>query len=164
MSDKLKRPTLSKHLWLIYAVSVILLGVIWYYEWILGIIMTVLLMVSFYYTIQRERKLSDEAEQYIATLSYRVKKVGEEALLEMPIGIILFSEDYTVEWTNQYMNQFTEEDTIVGQSLNVISEELIPMIIENNDEVRIRLEDFEFQGIIRREERLIYLFDRTEQA
>ncbi|WP_339217686.1 DHH family phosphoesterase [Ornithinibacillus sp. FSL M8-0202] len=164
MSDKLKRPTLSKHLWLIYAVSVILLGVIWYYEWILGIIMTVLLMVSFYYTIQRERKLSDEAEQYIATLSYRVKKVGEEALLEMPIGIILFSEDYTVEWTNQYMNQFTEEDTIVGQSLNVISEELIPMIKENNDEVRIRLEDFEFQGIIRREERLIYLFDRTEQA
>lgn len=126
--------------------------------------MTVLLMVSFYYTIQRERKLSDEAEQYIATLSYRVKKVGEEALLEMPIGIILFSEDYTVEWTNQYMNQFTEEDTIVGQSLNVISEELIPMIKENNDEVRIRLEDFEFQGIIRREERLIYLFDRTEQA
>ncbi|MEN2466163.1 DHH family phosphoesterase [Ornithinibacillus sp. JPR2-1] len=164
MSDKLKRPTLSKHLWLIYAVSVILLGVIWYYEWILGIIMTVLLMLSFYYTIQRERKRSDEAEQYIATLSYRVKKVGEEALLEMPIGIILFSEDYTVEWTNQYMNQFTEEDTIVGQSLNVISEELIPMIKENNEEVRIRLEDFEFQGIIRREERLIYLFDRTEQA
>lgn len=164
MSDKLKRPTLSKHLWLIYAVSVILLGVIWYYEWILGIIMTVLLMLSFYYTIQRERKRSDEAEQYIATLSYRVKKVGEEALLEMPIGIILFSEDYTVEWTNQYMNQFTEEDTIVGQSLNVISEELIPMIKENNEEVRIRIENFEFQAIIRREERLIYLFDRTEQA
>ncbi|MFS0673769.1 DHH family phosphoesterase [Ornithinibacillus sp. 179-J 7C1 HS] len=164
MSDKLKRPKLSKHLWLIYAVSVILLGVIWYYEWILGIIMTVLLVVSFYYTIQIERKLSDETEQYISTLSYRVKKVGEEALLEMPIGIILYSDEYTVEWTNQYMNQFAEEDTIVGESLNAISEELIPMIKENNDEVRIKLDEFEFQAIIRREERLIYLFDRTEQA
>lgn len=164
MSDKLKRPKLSKHLWLIYAVSVILLGVIWYYEWILGIIMTVLLVVSFYYTIQIERKLSDETEQYISTLSYRVKKVGEEALLEMPIGIILYSDEYTVEWTNQYMNQFAEVDTIVGESLNAISEELIPMIKENNDEVRIKLDEFEFQAIIRREERLIYLFDRTEQA
>ncbi|WP_047983468.1 DHH family phosphoesterase [Ornithinibacillus californiensis] len=164
MSDKLKRPKLSKHLWLIYAVSVILLGFIWYYEWILGSIMTVLLALSFYYTIQIEKKLTDETEQYISTLSYRVKKVGEEALLEMPIGIILFSEDYNVEWTNHYMNQFTDEDTVVGESLNVISEDLIPMIKENHDETRISIEEFEFQAIIRKEERLIYFFDRTEQA
>lgn len=164
MSDRNKRLMLSKHLWLIYAVAVILLGFIWYYEWILGIIMTVLLGLSFYYTNQIEQQITDETEQYISTLSYRVKKVGEEALLEMPIGIILFSEEYTVEWTNQYMNQFAEEDTIVGQSLNAISEELIPMIKENNEEFRIELEDYQFQVIIRKEERLIYLFDRTEQA
>ncbi|WP_047980145.1 DHH family phosphoesterase [Ornithinibacillus contaminans] len=164
MFDWNKRLTLSKHLWLIYAIAVILLGFIWYYEWILGIIMTVLLGLAFYYTNQVEQKITDETEQYISTLSYRVKKVGEEALLEMPIGIILFSENYTVEWTNQYMNQFAEEDTIVGESLNAISEELIPMIKENNEDFRIELEDYQFQTIIRKEERLIYLFDRTEQA
>ncbi|MEN2766805.1 DHH family phosphoesterase [Ornithinibacillus xuwenensis] len=164
MSDIFKRPKLSKHLLFIYMVAIILLGFLWYFEWILGSIMTVLLAVSFYYTVQVERKLTDETEQYISTLSYRVKKVGEEALLEMPIGIVLFSEDYNVEWTNQYMNQFAEEDTIVGQSLNIISEELIPMIRENNDEFRIVLGEYEFQAMIRKEERLIYLFDRTEQG
>lgn len=164
MSEKKKRPKLSKHLWLIYAVSVILLGLIWYYEWILGIIMTVLLILSFYYTVQIERKITDETEQYISTLSYRVKKVGEEALLEMPIGIILFSEDYNVEWANPYMNQFGEDDSIVGESLNIISEDLIPMIKENHEEIRIELDDYEFHAMIRKEERLIYLFDRTEQA
>ncbi len=159
-----KRPKLSNHLWLIYAVSVILLGLIWYFEWILGIIMTVLLVLSFYYTIQIERRINDETEQYISTLSYRVKKVGEEALLEMPIGIILYSEDYNVEWANPYMNQFGEDDSIVGESLNAISEDLIPMIKENHDEIRIELDAYEFQATIRKEERLIYLFDRTEQA
>ena len=39
-------------------------------------------------------------EEYIATLSYRVKKVGEEALMEMPIGIMLINDDYYIEWTN----------------------------------------------------------------
>ncbi|WP_010094659.1 DHH family phosphoesterase [Ornithinibacillus scapharcae] len=164
MSEMKKRPKLSNHLWLIYAVSVILLGLIWYFEWILGIIMTVLLVLSFYYTIQIERRINDETEQYISTLSYRVKKVGEEALLEMPIGIILYSEDYNVEWANPYMNQFGEDDSIVGESLNAISEDLIPMIKENHDEIRIELDAYEFQATIRKEERLIYLFDRTEQA
>lgn len=163
MTD-LNRPRLSKHLWLMYAVSIVLLGFIWYFEWILGIVMTVLLVLSFYYTIRIEKKLTDETERYISTLSYRVKKVGEEALLEMPIGIILYNDDFIVEWSNHYMNQFAEEETIVGESLNVISEELIPMIKENNEEFRIEIDDYAFQTIIRKEERLIYLFDRTEQA
>src|SRR5690606_23512624 len=143
MSDVKKRPKLSNHLWLIYAVSIILLGFIWYYEWILGSIMTVFLVLSFYYSIRVERKISDETNKYISTLSYRVKKVGEEALLEMPIGIILFSDEYTVEWTNHYMHQFTEEDSIVGESLNLISEDLIPIIRENQEDARIQLGDFE---------------------
>ncbi|HAM79187.1 DHH family phosphoesterase [Ornithinibacillus bavariensis] len=163
MTD-LNRPRLSKHLWLMYAISIVLLGFIWYFEWILGIVMTVLLVLSFYYTIRIEKKLTDETERYISTLSYRVKKVGEEALLEMPIGIILYNDDFIVEWSNHYMNQFAEEETIVGESLNVISEELIPMIKENNEEFRIEIDDYAFQTIIRKEERLIYLFDRTEQA
>ncbi|WP_026908449.1 DHH family phosphoesterase [Paucisalibacillus globulus] len=164
MSDVKKRPKLSNHLWLIYAVSVILLGLIWYFQWILGSIMTVFLVLSFYYSIRVERKLSDETTKYISTLSYRVKKVGEEALLEMPIGIILFSDEYAVEWTNHYMHQFTEEDSIVGESLNLISEDLIPIIRENQDDARIQLGEFEFQTVVKREERLIYLFDRTDQA
>ena len=93
MSDMLNRPKLSKHIWLIYSLAVILLGFIWYFEWIIGAILTVLLVLSFYYSIKVEKELSVETEEYISTLSYRVKKVGEEALLEMPIGIVLFNEE-----------------------------------------------------------------------
>src|SRR5699024_10116079 len=125
------KPTLSKHLWIIYLLSIVLLGVIWYYQWILGLIMTLFMGVSFYYSIRTEKTIIDQTEKYITTLSHRLKKVGEEALLEMPIGIILFSEDYKVEWANTYMNQFSEDDSLIGESLDYISEKLIPIVNEN---------------------------------
>ncbi|SHF97136.1 DHH family phosphoesterase [Ornithinibacillus halophilus] len=164
MAELQKKSTVSKHLWLIYAISIILLGFIWYYEWILGLIMTLLLSASIYYSVRTEQTMINETEKYISTLSYRVKKVGEEALLEMPIGIVLFSEDYVIEWTNPYMNQFAEEDTLVGKSLNVLSETLIPNIKENKDDIWIGLGEYDFETTIKREERLLYLFDRTKQS
>lgn len=164
MSDKQKKPTFSRHLWIIYLFSVILLGFIWYYQWMLGIVMTLLLAASFYYSIRREKALITETENYIATLSHRIKKVGEEALLEMPIGIVLYSDDYKVEWANPYMNQFAADDTIVGNTLNVLSEELIPQIKENKNECWFQLDGRSFQIMVKREERLLYLVDRTAQA
>ncbi|GGA70256.1 DHH family phosphoesterase [Ornithinibacillus halotolerans] len=166
MSDMLNRPKLSKHIWLIYSLAVILLGFIWYFEWIIGAILTVLLVLSFYYSIKVEKELSVETEEYISTLSYRVKKVGEEALLEMPIGIVLFNEEYKVEWTNHYIHKVTEVEKIVGESLNIISENLLPQIKEKEEEeeFHIPINNYEFRVILKKDERLLYLFDRTEQA
>ncbi|WP_373894364.1 DHH family phosphoesterase [Virgibacillus natechei] len=165
MPDLQKKPKLSSHLWVIYVLSILLLVVIWYFQWVLGLIMTLFLAASIYYSIRTERTLLQEAEKYIATLSHRIKKVGDEALLEMPFGIILYSEDYKIEWANPFMNKFVEENnTIVGNSLNVLSEDLIPMIKENKDNVWFELDGYEFQTRVKKEERLLYMFDRTEHS
>lgn len=159
------KPKLSSHLWIIYLISLILLGVIWYYQWVLGILMTLFLAASIYYSIRTERVMINQTEEYISAISHRVKKVSEEALLEMPIGIILFNEDYIIEWANPYMHQFAgEEETFVGKSLHKLSEELIAMIKENKEEIWIQLDECEFQTAIKKEERILYLFDRTEQV
>src|SRR5690625_703319 len=163
MPNLQKKPTLSRHLWIIYLLSIVLLGVIWYFQWKLGLIMTLFMVVSFYYSIRTEKTIIHETEKYITTLSHRLKKVGEEALLEMPIGIILFSEDYQIEWTNTYMNQFSEEDSLIGKSLDYISEELIPIVNEDKKDAWVELDDYNFQVTHKKEERLLYLFDRTEQ-
>ena len=164
MLEFLKKPTLSNHLWIIYVLSFLLLGFIWYFQWMLGIVMTVLLTASLYYSVRSEKNLLSETEEYITTLSHRVKKVGEEALLEMPIGIVLYSENYKIEWTNPYMNQFTKEETFVGQPLKHLSEDLTKMLQEEKDDVCIPLGEFDFQVVIKRQERLLYFFDRTQQT
>ncbi|WP_077329782.1 DHH family phosphoesterase [Virgibacillus siamensis] len=164
MTDSKKKPKLSRHLWIIYALSIVLLVFIWYYHWTLGLIMTVLFAASFYYSILTERTNRNRTEQYISTLSHRIKRVGEEALLEMPIGIILFNDDYKIEWANPFMNQFAENDTLVGTSLIELDDNLISDIKEESSEVWLQLENYRFQTTIKKEERLLYLFDRTEQA
>lgn len=163
MPDLVNRPTLSKHVWFVYVIALVLLIGVWYYQWILGLIMTVVLAASFYYSVRTEKVLLNEAEEYISTISHRVKKVGEEALLEMPFGIILFNENYQVEWANSFMNQFsTEKDTLLGESLNNLSEDLIPMIKENRDETWVEIEDYTFLTVVKKEEKLLYFLDRTE--
>ncbi|UOQ44783.1 DHH family phosphoesterase [Halobacillus salinarum] len=164
MPNFLKKPTMSGHLWIIYLISLVLLGFIWYYQWMLGLMMTLFLAASIFYSVRTEQNMINETEEYISTLSYRVKKVGEEALLEMPIGIILFSDDYTIEWANPYMNRFSKEDSIVGKSLKVLSGDIISQIKEDRNEVWITVDDYRLQTIIKRKERLLYLFDRTKQT
>jgi cyclic-di-AMP phosphodiesterase len=164
MPNFFKKPTMSGHLWIIYLISLILLSFIWYYQWMLGLVMTLFLAASIFYSVRTEQNMINETEEYISTLSYRVKKVGEEALLEMPIGIILYSENYMVEWANPYMNKFTDEDTIVGGSLKKLSDQVIPAIKDDHEEVWIAVDGYKLQTIIKREERLLYLFDRTKQT
>lgn len=162
---KLKEePIIHKHLWIIYSLSIILLFILWYFEWVIGLIMTLLLAASFYYTYRSEKKRINDTEAYISALSYRVKKVGEEALLEIPFGIILYDEDYKIDWVNPYINQFGEEDSLAGESLNILSEDLIPMIKESKKEIWLEIEDLTFLVIIKKEERLLYFLDRTSQT
>lgn len=163
MPNFFKKTTVNGHLWLIYSISIILLVFIYYFQWILGAVMTLLLGLAIYNSIRTEQLLQNETEEYISTLSYRVKKVGEEALLEMPIGIVLFSEDYQIEWANPYVNQFTEDDTFVGKSLHELSDAIIPAIKEDKKEMSLNLEHYSFEVLIKKEERLLYLFDRTKQ-
>src|SRR5690625_1624412 len=162
MSDHEKKITyysiIKTHL-----IPFIILLVVWYYSWVFGLIMTILLGVSLWYTFETEKKRYEETQRYISSLSYRVKRAGEEALLEMPIGIILYSEDFEVEWPNPFMNQFTEDETYVGKSLQELSEQLIPNIKEDKEDVWISIEQFYFQVTVKKEERLLYFFDRTKQ-
>lgn len=155
---------IGRHIIGIYILSFVLLVFLFYSNWILGIIMTILFAISLYYSIWREKRLVDQTEAYISTLSYRVKKVGEEALLEMPIGIMLYGENYYIEWANTYMNEFTDEETLVGENLEILSEDIISYLKDDNEQFKLAIKDYDFEVYNKKEERLLYFFDRTKQT
>lgn len=159
-----RKRVLNNHLFIIYLLAIILVSIVCYYQWILGLVLAVCVIASFYYTFQREKRILNSTKSYISTLSHRLEKVGAEALLEMPIGIVLYNNEFEIEWINPYMNAFSEESILVGKSLNVFSEDLIPMIKENYTEPWLSIDDYEFQTIIKKEERLLYFIDRTSQT
>jgi c-di-AMP phosphodiesterase-like protein len=114
---------------------------------------------------QLEKRLYEETEKHIETLSYRMKRVGEEALLEMPIGILLVNEHWTIEWANPYMARELEFDSIIGENLFTLSEEFHSLVKqEDNKEQTISLSGKKFKIFYKQEEKLLYFFDITEQT
>jgi cyclic-di-AMP phosphodiesterase len=141
-----------------------LIGLIGFFQWIIGLIGFLGLGVILYFILKAESLFRLEMEQYISTLSHRVKKVGEEALMEMPIGIILYNEEFQIEWTNPFMSSFFEEDSLVGRSIHDIIDSLVPLIKQELDTEIITIHNRKLKIMNKREERLLYFFDVTEQA
>ncbi|MDT9757394.1 DHH family phosphoesterase [Heyndrickxia coagulans] len=146
------------------AVSLILLGIIFFYHWWITAVGIVVLGALFYCAFYVEQRSNEEIERYISNLSYRVKRVGEEALMEMPIGIMLYNEDYIIEWTNPFMASCINEDTLVGRSLYDVAEVLLPLIKQEMHSETISLNERKYRVVLKLEERLLYFFDITEQA
>ncbi|MBU3571731.1 DHH family phosphoesterase [Priestia aryabhattai] len=147
----------------LYSIALILVGIVTYHNWIIGMIGFILLLACLFLYMRMERMLSDEFETYISMLSHRLKKVGEEALMEMPIGIMLFNDEYQIEWTNPFLASCLGEDTLVGRSLYDVAESIIPLIKQEVETEVITLHDRKFKVVIKRDERLLYFFDITEQ-
>ncbi|MED4114714.1 DHH family phosphoesterase [Priestia megaterium] len=147
----------------LYSIALILVGIVTYHNWIIGMIGFILLLACLFLYMRMERMLSDEFETYISMLSYRLKKVGEEALMEMPIGIMLFNDEYQIEWTNPFLASCLGEDTLVGRSLYDVAESIIPLIKQEVETEVVTLHDRKFKVVIKRDERLLYFFDITEQ-
>jgi len=147
----------------LYSIALILVGIVTYHNWIIGMIGFILLLACLFLYMRMERMLSDEFETYISMLSHRLKKVGEEALMEMPIGIMLFNDEYQIEWTNPFLASCLGEDTLVGRSLYDVAESIIPLVKQEVETEVVTLHDRKFKVVIKRDERLLYFFDITEQ-
>jgi c-di-AMP phosphodiesterase-like protein len=146
------------------AVSLALLVLIGFYHWWITVIGLLLLGALFYLAFFLEQKSNEETLDYISTLSYRIKRVGEEALMEMPIGIMLINDDLFIEWTNQFMASCFNEETLVGRSLYDVAEDVVPLIKQEIDSEMVSLNGRKYRVTLKLEEKLLYFFDVTEQS
>ncbi|WP_066366188.1 DHH family phosphoesterase [Neobacillus fumarioli] len=144
-------------------VVVLLFGVLFLYNRVLSLVGLLLLFFPLYFMAVMERRQRSEMEEYISTLSHRVKKVGEEALMELPIGIMLINEDYYIEWTNPYLSSCFDEEALIGRSLYDVADNLIPLIEQEAETEIIALHDRKFRVIHKPDDRHLYFFDVTEQ-
>ncbi|WNS75489.1 DHH family phosphoesterase [Bacillus sp. DTU_2020_1000418_1_SI_GHA_SEK_038] len=164
MPSYLEKRSIRYPIYGLMGITVVLLIILAYYNWIFGLIGLLLAVLPFYYLFKIDYLQRKETEEYISTLSYRVKKVGEEALMEMPIGIMLINDDYYIEWTNPFMASCFDEDTLVGRSLYDVADLLVPLIKQEVETEVITLHDRKLRVILKLEERLLYFFDVTEQT
>ena len=127
-------------------VYIVVAGAILYYGWIV------------------EKMIYVETEKHIESLSFRMKKVGEEAFLHMPVGILLIDDEYKIEWANPFMLSATKAESLIGESIFELSGGLAS--IAKPEELRqttVTMGERKYRVYSKPEEKLLYFFDVTEQ-
>ncbi|MFB5663501.1 DHH family phosphoesterase [Alteribacillus sp. HJP-4] len=151
------------HVVALFIIAALFIGVLTVYQWQLGLLGYCLLALLFIYVIQARLAFERDLEQYIRTLTHRVNKAGEEAVTELPVGMILYNEEYQIQWGNPFMKNFMPKE-FTGETLDRISPDLIPAIKKGAAETKITLKDHHYFVYLRQTERLLYLFDITESV
>ncbi|WP_078429571.1 DHH family phosphoesterase [Alkalihalobacterium alkalinitrilicum] len=149
------------HVISLFTVALLFIGILTYYQWQIGVIGFFILGVLLIYSVQARISFEQQLEEYVSTLSYRINKAGEEAVVNLPVGILLYNEENVVQWVNPYVTQVFG-DTFIGKPLEDLSGHLLPIIEEEREEGLISLEERFYQVDLKKEERLLYFFDVTE--
>lgn len=149
------------HVMALYVVAAIFIGILTSYRWEIGIVGFFMMGILLIYTFQASKSFEKDLEDYISTLSYRINKAGEETVNQMPVGLLLYNEDYVIQWANPFMNKLLSEQ-FLGKSVEEISTDLIRFIESENPNNVIFINERYYQVYIKKDERLLYFFDVTE--
>ncbi|WP_058300568.1 DHH family phosphoesterase [Gorillibacterium timonense] len=162
MPKKLLNRWHGRHMIAALAGLVLLSLVLLRLDWRLTAAGLVLTAVLAFYTVQAEKAFRKDLNRYAATLSNRIKKVGNVVLQEMPIGIILYDEEKRIEWHNPFVGQILGKESVIGDPLG----EVIPAMKKKDRDslVDFLIEGKIYQGLIKETERLIFLRNITEQT
>ncbi len=135
-----------------------------YFNVIVGFLYVIVASGVIAYAWHIEKKVFQQTEQHIETLSFRMKKVGEEAFFELPIGILLIDDQYKIEWANPFMTKMFDVDSLIGEEMFILSDGMYSLIKpEEKTEITITVKERKYRVFFKREEKLLYFFDVTEQ-
>src|SRR5690554_2694124 len=119
----------GQHMLWTHVVTFLFVIILMFYDWRLGGLSLVLFGVSVYFTLLAENAFRRDLNNYVNTLSHRVKRASSEVIHELPIGILIYNEEKVIEWHNPFIAKMMAKESIVGEPLI----ELFPMMKNNKD-------------------------------
>lgn len=147
-------------IWAFVLMALMTVALAWF-EWLLGLLGLLLTGAVGVYTVLAERAFRKDLKSYLGTLSYRVKKAGNDVVSELPFGIILYNEERTVEWHNPFIAAILERESVVGAPLT----ELFPTlqhVKEREGTIEATVGSQVYQLIFKQKERILYVKNITD--
>lgn len=156
-----QKKLIDNHLWGLYVLAFILLCLLTYYQWVVGLILFVISIVVFIDHKRREQLLRKRRITFLTEISYQVEKAGEESFLNMPMGIIIYNDDFEVVWANPYIYKLNDSNSLLGKPLSFFSDQFATYIMSEETEVSVNINESEFKVTINRENKTLYLQNHT---
>lgn len=135
-------------------------------DWKIGVALLIVYIIVFWLINEASGFLVDETNKYISDLSYRIKKGEQEALIQMPIGILLYNKQQEIQWTNPYLLKYFGKKDILGRKIQDVDPQLYQLFqtCQESGISRIKWGDRYFEMVVQENIGVIYLMDITEYA
>ncbi|WP_268912203.1 DHH family phosphoesterase [Lentilactobacillus sp. SPB1-3] len=154
---------------MIFIAVTVIYGVVvsFLYSVVSAIVLVAISIVGLIYTIVMMNEISSDTNKYIADLSYRIHRGEQEALLEMPIGVLVLGENKKIEWANPFLLNYFKDENVLQKSLGDLDHNLEEAILkyeDSNEFHTITWHDNKFSMLVQREYNTIYFLDITKYA
>lgn len=159
-----KQPAVRWNFIYILILTILSLALGFYINWLLGIAILVVALFGSQFSISRLRTIVVDAHEYLVDLTYRVEQGQQEALLEMPLGMILMNKLGEIQWINPYMAKYFDLKIVVGKKLKEVDNELAKLENEHRNDKRptiVTWQDRQFEFLVQKDNHVIYMMDVT---
>ena len=96
------------------AISIIFLIVTGIYAYIRSDFISLIIFLYFVgdaiYRVSSYFHYKEATLKRVESITYRVKHAGETAFNQLPLGILLYDEDYEVVWFNKYLKRIFNQE------------------------------------------------------
>ncbi|KRL79399.1 DHH family phosphoesterase [Secundilactobacillus paracollinoides] len=146
-----------------------LIGVVmaFIFSWILGVAFLVLIIVSSVFAFNTMNEISADMNRYIADLSFRINRGEQEALIDMPVGVMMFGDNDAIEWVNPYLQRYFGDETVLSRRLNDVDPELEQLIEAHASDEHaqtVTWRERQFSFLVQKDVRAVYLMEVTHFA
>ena len=134
-----------------------------------GLAMVLLFILTVIFAVYGIYVLAGNTNNYAANLSYRIKRGEQEAMIKMPLGIMLYDKDRQIQWINPYLQMYLHDKDIIGSSISSVDKELAKYIddaIKSNSKQNkiIKWGDRKLEMVVQDDLGVVYLLDITRYA
>lgn len=106
----------------------------------LALVLTFILTVAF--VIYGTYVLAGNANNFAMNLSYRIKRSEQEALIKMPLGILIYDDDHQIQWINPYLQLYLKDDDLIGHTIKSVDPDLDKLLNQAIEAKRQRIDWF----------------------
>lgn len=143
LSSFFNKESIKKMLAVIIVIEAIIVLISLYSKFWFGLLVFMLLLAMNYLLWYFSGEIKKELDSYISDLSYRIKRGEHEAIIKLPIGIVIYNEDFEVEWLSPYLQSAAkDEEIMIGKNVN----DIFPGITTALEDADIENSKIEWRG------------------
>ncbi len=159
-----KYMNLKKYFLFIYLFSFLIIICLTMLNKYLALISFIIYLILTIVTIRSFKLMKKRLQEHEKEMFTQIEKASNRINENMPIGVIIYTEDNVIEWANSYMAKIYQHKTMIGQSiLDIFDGNLNQVMRLMKKETWLHVEKYYFKVWIDHDNRMLYFFNRTDE-